>query len=811
MSFKSEAAKVRANIAAGKYQKKPDYFGGFVEQVAYGIRKMDEEKRQEELEKRKAARAEARRIAEEQRKADRELKAQEKLINGYLTVKGYDPTDANKAAVRSVVVDLGITGFSDLDAVMKSNSTYLAGTPATGDVDTQMDDLVGTSGTIQFGKSEDKDPLEMSLDEVRYELSDPNLPASRRSVLERRQKSLIDPEQYTPTTLYKSDGSEVIARSLEEEQSYLKDGFSLVKGPEPADFADRVLYKDGAEVRVYSEGDYNTYTAAGWSPEKPAEAVEFKARTVYNEGTGQEREVFSQPELDAAIEEGFSATKPAPAQQFDDRVLYKDGAEVRVFSNEEYTTYVNDGWSPEKPAAPTPFVTRTLYAEDGREQVVTSQTEMDAAVNGGFSAIKPAATEKFTARKLYKDGGEVEVFSAEEETAYTNLGYSREKPPKQEGFKQRTLYSESGAQVEVFTQLEMQKYIEEGFSEVKPPKVEPFKQRTLYKGNKTVQVYSEDEYIAYLKQGFGSVKTDFVARTYYKDGQEKRILSEQEQERAEADGWSAVKLDDVAQIMADLEVDRKTAAQIQNGTLKLTTDFAGRPIIVDISSTTSQPVTPENGQTETEVPVNLDALLTQMNPNWKENGLSMMVNGEQITFTPEQIQNNESFKVTTDSLEGLNGAFGLSGVVNKLAGKAGDLVGAELRAEQNKAITFMGNLRLNTLINLAAAQAGGLRDSVWNKQQIIQTLPEPAKLFEGPFEARNKTNETLRSIQTSLRLIERAKQSGSITKSALSQATITEASLRELERTYQAVLKAFEASLGEPPKAQPSYIKKKSN
>lgn len=810
MSFKSEAAKVRSNIAAGEYKQQRDYFGGFVEQVAYGIRKRDEEKRQEELEKRRAARAEARRIAEEQRKADRELKAQEKLINGYLTVKGYDPTDSNKAAVRSVVTNLGITGFSDLDAVMRSNSTYLEGTP-TGDVDDQMGDLVGTSGTIQFGKSEDKDPLEMSLDEVRFALSDPNLPASRRSVLERRQKSLIDPAQYTPTTLYKPDGSEVTARSLEEEQSYLKAGFSLVKGPEPADFADRTLYKEGASVQVYSQQDYNTYTANGWSPEKPPAETEFKPRTVYNEGTGQEREVFSQADLDAAVGEGFSVTKPAPVQEFDDRVLYKDGASVQVYSQDEYTSYTQAGWSPEKPPAATPFVTRTLYAEDGREQVVTSQAEMDAAIKGGFSAIKPADAVNFTARKLYMNGGEVEVFSAEEEKKYIELGYSREKPPKQEGFKQRTLYSESGAQVEVFTQLEMQKYIEEGFSAVKPAKVEPFKQRTLYKGSKTVQVYSEDEYLTYLKQGFGSVKTDFVARTYYKDGQEKRILSEQELQRAEAEGWSAVKLDDVAQIMDDLEVDRKTAAQIQNGTLKLTTDFAGRPIIVDIASTTSQPVTPDGQEEQPEVSSDLDALLTQINPNWKENGLAMMVNGEQVTFSPAEIQNNESFKVNADSLEGLDGAFGLSGVLNKVAGKAGDLVGAELRAEQNKAITFMGNLRLNTLINLAAAQAGGLRDSVWNKQQIIQTLPEPARLFEGPFEARNKTRETLRSIQTSLQLIEKAKKSGTISKTELSRSTITEASLRELERTYKTVLEAFDKSLGAAPKAQSSYIKKKDS
>ena len=804
MSFKSEAAKVRANIAAGKYQKKPDYFGGFVEQVAYGIRKMDEEKRQEELDKRKAARAEARRIAEEQRKADRELKAQEKLINGYLTVKGYDPTDANKAAVRSVVVDLGITGFSDLDAVMKSNSTYLAGTPATGDVNTQMDDLVGdgqtgadqtgTSGVIQFGQV-DKDPLEMSLDEVRFALSNPSLQEDRRKVLERRLASLVGPTEYVPTTLYKSDGSEVIARTLEEETTYLAAGFSAVKGAEPEKFTDRVLYKDGAEVRVYSQEDYNTYSAAGWSPEKPADAVEFKARTVYNEGTGQEREVFSQPELDEAIAEGFSATKPAPAQQFDDRVLYKDGAEVRVFSNEEYTKYTAEGWSPEKPASPTSFVTRTLYAEDGREQVVTSQEEMDAALAGDFSAIKPAATEKFTARKLYKDGGEVEVFSAEEETAYTNLGYSREKPAKQEGFKQRTLYSESGSQVEVFTQLEMQKYIEEGFSEVKPPKVEPFKQRTLYKGNKTVQVFSNEEYLAYLKQGFGSVKTDFVARTYYKDGQEKRILSEQEQERAEADGWSAVKLDDVAQIMADLEVDRKTAAQIQNGTLKITSDGFGRPVIVDIS--TQQQVS--IGGTET-----VDEASTRINTG----GLSEEEKQEleDAAKEAEEALKAAGFEGRITELSDVSAAFGPEGFTGKIVNVLGGLVGTTPMEDAAEATTVVNALGKVTKFNIISGFAG-LRDSVALKAEIEQLLPQTGRLGIGKPEALRRFKGIKALLDQAVILQENTANATNVNTAAVSKANVALNSLRPLAQLYETIVKNIEGEQNAPAGVTDSVFK----
>jgi len=787
MSFSSEAAKVRANIAAGAYKEKVDPFKGFFEELSYGIRERDKEKRAEEIQKRREARAEARRVREAQAAEDRKAKARERLVNGWLSANGQNDVSAeNRAEIFNMVTNLGISDYGTLDALMKQNSTYTAGT-AQSEIDAQMDALgqlrqgdgpleaetqrinnLSAEGKIEFGKSRGRNVLEMGIDEVRYELSSPTLTQERREELERRLAS-FGGSDYVSTEMFHPDGRKATPRNADEEALLRDQGFDSIQPADPKDFQKRTLYKPD----------------------------------------GSSREVTSQAEYDEALRLGFSATQFA---EFKDRVLYKDGAETRVFNEDDYNTHIDDGWSTTKPAD-VEFTTRTMYADDGREQVVTNQQEMDAAIEGGFSAIKPADQKDFASRKLYKDGGEVEVFSAEEEKRYVEEeGYSREKPPKQEGFKQRTLYNAEGAQVEVFTQLEMTKYIEEGFGAVKPAQVEPFKTRTLYKGNQTVQAFSNDEYLEYLKQGFGSVKTDFVARTYYKEGQERRILSEKELRAAEADGFGPIKLDDVAQIMKDLEVDRKTAAQIQNGTLKLTTDFAGRPIVVDIASTSSEQVTPE-GQEGGEQPVSadLDALLTQLNPNWKEQGLSMVVNGEQMTFSPQEIQNNESFKVNTESLQGLDGAFGLSGVLNKFKGKAGDIIGAELAPEQNQAITFMGNLRLNTLINLAAAQAGGLRDSVWNKQQIIQTLPEPAKLFEGPFEARNKTRETLRSIQTSLRLIDKAKASGTITKSDLSRSTITEASLRELERTYQTVLEAFEKSLGKAPTGQSSYIKKKSD
>ena len=376
------------------------------------------------------------------------------------------------------------------------------------------------------------------------------------------------------------------------------------------------------------------------------------------------------------------------------------------------------------------------------------------------------------------------------------------------------MYGEDGTEVRVFTQSDLNTLTQEGWSNVKPAKEVAFAARTLYGAGRQIEVFSAAEMADALKLGYTSVKTDnekYVARTYYKEGQEQRVLDQEQQDALEADGWNGIKLDDISQIMSDLDVDRKTASQIENGVLKVSTDFAGRPIVIDISQTSSQAVSPEGQATSEMSPETLDAALSQFYPNWKENlNLKIMIDGKEVSVTPSQIQNNESFKIQLEDLTGLEGAFGLGGAINKIIGKAGDIFGAELKAEQNKAITFMGNLRLNTLINLAAATAGGLRDSVWNKQQIITTLPEPARVFEGPIEARNKTRETLRSIQTSLKLLDQALASNTVAKAQISQSTITRASLRELEKTYLTVLKAFEGELGAVTPLPSSFIKSKS-
>ena len=145
MSFKSEAAKVRAGISSGSYKKKSNPFAAFADEVAYGIRKGAEVQRQEEIDKRREARAEERRIKAKQAAEDKAEQRRQKLANLYLTANAQSKTPQNKAAVMAMITDGGITNLSDLETMMSSYTTYNQTTQ--GDIDAQMDAV----GLLQEG------------------------------------------------------------------------------------------------------------------------------------------------------------------------------------------------------------------------------------------------------------------------------------------------------------------------------------------------------------------------------------------------------------------------------------------------------------------------------------------------------------------------------------------------------------------------------------------------------------------------------------------------------------------------------------
>lgn len=146
MSFKTEAAKVRAGIASGGYKKKTNPFQGFVDELASGLKKQDEEKRQEERVKRQEARVAARATKAKQDAEDKLEREREQLANFYFTSTGQDANPQNKSAIMSVIRGGNFTDFSDLEDHMKQYSTY-----STGGAQEIIDEQMKNAGMLQPG------------------------------------------------------------------------------------------------------------------------------------------------------------------------------------------------------------------------------------------------------------------------------------------------------------------------------------------------------------------------------------------------------------------------------------------------------------------------------------------------------------------------------------------------------------------------------------------------------------------------------------------------------------------------------------
>ena len=201
MSFKSEAAKVRAGLSSGAYKKKSDPFIAFADEISYGIRKGAEAQRLEEIAKRKEARIEERRIKAAQDAAnlkEKKLKSNAKALN--LTFSGdannteainffeqqlrlMDGDVGNVTTLTKSMVDSGQLKFtketeslelqgpllrrSDVDTEVAARSTLAAyrNAGAIGDFETKdrifdtVGDLKDLGGTVKGGMEKQMDAI----------------------------------------------------------------------------------------------------------------------------------------------------------------------------------------------------------------------------------------------------------------------------------------------------------------------------------------------------------------------------------------------------------------------------------------------------------------------------------------------------------------------------------------------------------------------------------------------------------------------------------------------------------------------------
>jgi hypothetical protein len=132
MSFKSEAATVRAGLKSGSYKKAdPDPYGfmGFAEQVTFGIRAEAEQRRKEDLIEKQQKAAERKALAAKQAAKE----AADKKIKGYITramadvTSGYSNAPSNPAGLAGMndqiftaVQDMGITTYKGVQDLLAS-------------------------------------------------------------------------------------------------------------------------------------------------------------------------------------------------------------------------------------------------------------------------------------------------------------------------------------------------------------------------------------------------------------------------------------------------------------------------------------------------------------------------------------------------------------------------------------------------------------------------------------------------------------------------------------------------------------------
>ena len=109
MSFRTEANKVKAGIARGDYKQKRDYFASFVDPLVAQMQKQDAIKIQEDLDKRREARAEARELRKLQTAQDAKDKKDEALVNTFMLTQG-----ASGEVAKSQVSSLVKSGYDDL-------------------------------------------------------------------------------------------------------------------------------------------------------------------------------------------------------------------------------------------------------------------------------------------------------------------------------------------------------------------------------------------------------------------------------------------------------------------------------------------------------------------------------------------------------------------------------------------------------------------------------------------------------------------------------------------------------------------------
>jgi len=838
MSFRTEANKVRAGIARGDFKKKRDYFASFVDPLVSGLETQAAAKMQEDLDKRREDRAAARELKKTQDAKELQDKKNDALADAFMLSQG-----ASGPVAKSQIVALINAGYDDpaklteffeknakfnpdvitnqvapptsmqIDSVNNQMSTLGLGPLPDGQASEISRELDGeTKGAFEFGKQ----PEPYDLGKLREE----NWEGERaQAVNDQRPDVVSDIDAWA-----KSRGLIKVVGQLTQKD---------INGKTLADLR-KLKMQYGAVPEIDAAIVIEEAIEIDQQPwNNPAELALLDLNTLqaYKAGSfklGKE----AQGNIDSAIQLRIAIDKSSnlaqASQQLDKDSSYYDAALAKLGPV--------DANSPTAAQDLETFKTLTKLSSLAKENEKDAKFQSERSKSAKELALDAYLNENGffipdAANGVIKYPGSGDM--AEFEKSWKELTDISEKPPewfekdenllkltttqmkalldtgllpeaaqnKVQGFynsMQDTSVIERMISTDFNSTTDIDQFIAtQGIDTLKELDEESYKallaQRRvlLDKENEEQTDYNAYQEAAAIfftdnpktyenilkfereyKAGTAVPKDTFQSRTLFNStGGSVTVESLEEQRDAETKGYSIYKPSEIdVQLtnlgLADTEDNRRIIAGVKNGTYKLSKDFAGRTTIVDLTTQTSEGVK--------GTPIPIEQVVGQ--------------DGElQITVTQDQIDQAAAFKNDLDKIpedveEGMAGAVGIRGVINRVVGKVSDAGGWKAKQDNLAAMNFVTNLRVYTMVTLAAAQ--GTRDSVWQKQQILSTLPETARFWQGPMETGNKVRDTLAAISNSISILETNRDSGMVTGSDLSKITQQLTQLGELQKVY---------------------------
>ena len=176
-----------------------------------------------------------------------------------------------------------------------------------------------------------------------------------------------------------------------------------------------------------------------------------------------------------------------------------------------------------------------------------------------------------------------------------------------------------------------------------------------------------------------------------------------------------------------------------------------------------------------------------------QNGFTTTINGEEVTFTAQQLAESAEF-MKREQQEGGNldvrKAFGSGAFLKWFGAEVGGVIGLSPFKELIEMQTHIEGLNNAAMRTLSVAIAGS-KDSVFNKDAINKTLPQASTLLENRTEAKGKLVGTVAQFK---RVIDQqnAVLTGRTTPAAKSKAFVQLQALEPLYKSYKRLLDAWE-------------------